>query len=80
MSNVTPEDYQSLFEHNQLGERILEDLTQKFARPQVTAGGIDAVLQTYERGGMRKVLEHIVNQINRANGVDANAEEHEVKT
>ena len=54
---------------------ILEDLTRRFARPAVTTGGLDAVLQTYHRDGARRVIEFIVAQINRANGVpDANAE------
>ena len=67
--------YREIFEDDRRGAAILEDLTMRFARPAVTSGGIDAVLQTYHRDGMRRVIEHIVAQINRANGVpDANAE------
>lgn len=75
MSNVTPELYKELFEDDRRGAAILEDLTQRFARPAVTHGGIDAVLQTYHRDGMRRVIEHIVGMINRAHGVDVNQEE-----
>lgn len=65
----TPQDYADLFEVDRRGARILDDLIQRFSQPQVSRGGIDAVLMTYERGGMRKVLDHIIRQINRANGV-----------
>lgn len=72
---ITPELYKAIFEDDRRGAAILEDLTQRFARPAVTQGGIDAVLQTYHRDGMRRVIEHIVSMINRANGVDVNQEE-----
>ena len=65
----TAQDYADLFEVDKRGARILEDLIKRFARPAVNKGGIDAILQTYERMGQRNVIEHIVNQINRANGV-----------
>lgn len=75
MSEITPAEYKAIFEDDRRGAAILEDLTMRFARPAVTTGGIDAVLQTYHRDGMRRVIEHIVTQINRANGVpDPNAE------
>lgn len=75
MSNPTPQDYAALFEDDRRGAAILEHLTRLFARPAVTTGGIDAVLQTYQREGQRRVLEFIVGQINRAHGVDVNQEE-----
>ena len=65
----TAQDYQDLFETDKRGARILEDLILRFCRPAVNKGGIDAVLQTYERMGQRNVVEFICNQINRANGV-----------
>lgn len=65
----TPQDYADLFEVDKRGARILDDLVLRFARPAVNKGGIDAVLQTYQRMGAREVLEFIANQINRANGV-----------
>jgi len=75
MSNPTPQDYAALFEDDRRGAAILEHLTRMFARPAVTTGGIDAVLQTYQRDGQRRVIEFIVSQINRAHGVDPNDEE-----
>lgn len=77
MTAPTPEQYKALFEDDRRGAAILEDLTQRFARPAVTTGGIDAVLQTYHRDGMRRVVEFIVSQINRAHGVDVNEEENQ---
>lgn len=71
----TPQDYALIFEDHKVGAAILEDLTLIFARPAVVKGGIDAVLETYQRDGQRRVLEHIVSQINRAHGVDVNQEE-----
>ena len=64
----TPQDYADLFEIDKRGQRILEDLIARFIRPAVSTGGIDAVLQTYERMGQRKPLDFIMAQINRANG------------
>lgn len=75
MSNPTPAEYAALFEDDRRGAAILEHLTRTFARPAVVTGGIDAVLETYQRDGQRRVLEFIVNQINRAHGVDVNQEE-----
>lgn len=65
----TPQDYADLFEVDKRGQRILEHLISVFTRPPVCIGGIDAVLQTYDRMGQRKVLDFILQQINRANGV-----------
>lgn len=78
MSEITPAVYKAIFEDDRRGAAILEDLIQRFARPAVTTGGIDAILKTYQRDGMRSVVEHITNQINRANGVpDHNADQGE---
>ncbi|QWE95647.1 Bbp19 family protein [Cupriavidus sp. EM10] len=68
--SISPETYKAIFEDDRRGAAILEHLTQIFARPAVTTGGIDAVLQTYHRDGQRRVIEFIVTQINRANGVE----------
>lgn len=77
MSGINPQLYKDVFEDDKRGIAILEELTQIFARPAVVKGGIDAVLETYQRDGQRRVLEFIVSQINRANGVDHNPEEKE---
>jgi len=66
---TTPQTYRRLFEDNADGAAVLDDLVRRFSQPQVSAGGIDAVLKTYERGGMRKVLDYILGQINQAHGV-----------
>lgn len=72
----TPQDYADLFEVDKRGQRILDDLIRRFIRPPVSVGGIDAVLQTYDRAGQRKPLDFIMQQINRANGApDDNQEE-----
>lgn len=75
MTAPTAAEYKALFEDDKRGAAILEHLIQMFARPAVLKGGIDAVLETYHRDGQRRVIDHIVNQINRAHGVDVNEEE-----
>ncbi len=70
-----PQTYRRLFEDNADGVAVLEDLVSRFSQPQVSAGGIDAVLKTFERGGMRKVLDHILGKINAAHGVPDVSEE-----
>ncbi|WP_028354775.1 hypothetical protein [Bordetella petrii] len=73
--SADPQLYKQIFEDDRRGAAILDELMDRFARPAVTTGGIDAILQTYHRDGMRRVVEFIVSQINRANGVpDPNAE------
>lgn len=72
--NPAPEDYRDLFETDRRGARILEHLARRFVREPVTDGGIDAVLKTYMNAGARKPLDFIVNQINRANGVQEEGE------
>jgi hypothetical protein len=66
---VTPATYKQVFEDSLAGAQVLENLIQIFAQDSVTTGGIDAVLKTFQRTGQRRVLDHIVKQINRANGV-----------
>lgn len=65
---ATPEHYRQIFEQDARGRAILADLARRFILPSVTVGGIDAVLQTAERGGMAKVLTFIDQQIDNANG------------
>ena len=66
---VTPAMYKEVFEDSRSGALVLDHLISVFTQQAVTDGGIDAVLKTYQRMGQRRVLDHIVNQINRANGV-----------
>lgn len=65
----TPQDYALIFEDHKVGAAILDQLITRFAKGAVSKGGIDAVLQTYENGGARKVLDFICNQINLAHNV-----------
>ena len=74
---LPPEVYARVFENHAEGRQILEELTRRFARPAVTTGGIDAVLQTYQRDGLRKVVEFIVARINQAAGLDISEQEIE---
>lgn len=74
-TRVTPEMYARVFEGHAEGVLLLEDLVRRFHRPAVLQGGIDAVLSTYHREGARSVVDFIVNQCNKANGVPA--DEHD---
>lgn len=76
-SRPTEEDYRELFETDKRGARILDDLVLRFVRPAVNKGGIDAVLQTYQRMGARELIDFIANQINRANGVQVDENQGE---
>lgn len=63
--------YLDIFETDQRGAAIFDDLFRRFGRGGVvTNGGIDAVLQTYQRAARREVLDYIVTRCNRARGVD----------
>lgn len=64
--------YRDIFETDQRGAAIFEDLYRRFARKAKvhTAGGIDAVLKTYQDAAHREVIEYIVTRVNRANGVN----------
>lgn len=78
MSEITPAVYKAIFEDDRRGAAILEDLLVRFKPKVVTDGGIDAVLKTYRHAAHREILEFIVSQINRANGVpDPNADQGE---
>jgi hypothetical protein len=66
---VDPRIYRRIFEQDQDGAAILDELWRVFAKSAVCEGGIDAVLKTYRNDGARMVLEHIVRRINQANGV-----------
>lgn len=70
--------YRQIFEVDKRGAAILEDLVKRFSKPASVTGGIDAVLKTYLHMGEHNVVQHIVNQINRANGVsDPNQEQEQ---
>lgn len=73
LRDLTPEAraelYRQVFEVDQRGAAILEDLVSRFSKPAVVEGGIDAVLKTYHRTGQNSVVQFIVLQLNRANHV-----------
>lgn len=71
---VTADDYKALFEENPRGALILEHLVQRFSKPAVTTGGIDAVIKTFTNCGENNVVQFIVRQINQANNVGAEDE------
>ena len=64
--------YRDIFEVDARGAAIFEDLYRRFAsKAKVhTAGGIDAVLKTYQDAAHREVIEYIVTMVNRGNGVN----------
>lgn len=78
MSNPTPKEYAALFEDDLRGAAILDHLTRMFASKVYVPGGHEADRQTCYNAGKRDVIEFIVNQINRAHGVDANEEQPNV--
>lgn len=62
--------YRDVFEVDRRGAAVLEDLIQRFGHTRVHVdGGIDAVLKTYRAAAHREVLDHILRQINKANGL-----------
>uniref|UniRef100_UPI0030DA33FB Bbp19 family protein n=2 Tax=Pseudomonas sp. JAI120 TaxID=2723063 RepID=UPI0030DA33FB len=78
---MTPEQidamFKRVFEEHHEGAMCLELLIQRFSRNAVTVGGIDAILTTYKQAGAREVLDHVVNRINRANGVQDDPNDQE---
>lgn len=64
--------YRDIFETDKRGAELFDDLYRRFAsKARVhTAGGIDAVLKTYQDAAHREVIEYIVTRVNRANGVN----------
>lgn len=71
----TPAEYKAIFEDDKRGAALLDDLTNRFARKVYVRGGHEADRETCYNAGMRDVIEFIVSQINRANGVDFNQQE-----
>jgi hypothetical protein len=72
--NPNPQDYAALFEDDRRGAAVLDHLTRLFAGKVYVKGGTEADRQTCYNAGKRDVIEFIVNQINRAHGVDVNEE------
>lgn len=66
---ATPDDYKLIFEDHKVGQRIFEDLIQRFGRVPAKSEGIDRVLDQFEYAGRRRVIEFITLRINQSNGV-----------
>jgi hypothetical protein len=66
---ATPSDYANLFESTPRGRLVFDNLIRRFNRPPLYEGGIDGIRKSDFRAGARSVIDHIVNQINRNNGV-----------
>lgn len=54
-----PKNYAAIFEDDTRGAAILEDLVARFSKPAVVRGGIDAVLETYQRLWQTSVVSFI---------------------
>jgi len=65
---ATPEMYARVFEGHHEGALILEDLTRRFGGALFVKGGEKGRRETDWRLGRRAVLDHILSQINQANG------------
>ena len=76
--DLTPEQraeiYRQIFEVDQRGALLLEDMVGRFSQPACVEGGIDAVLKTYHRNGQHSVVQFILGQIDRANSAPDNVE------
>lgn len=62
--------YKRIFEGNQDGVAILDELCRIYAKDCYVKGGRAAERQTLVNCGERNVIEFIVKKINQANGVD----------
>lgn len=71
---ATPDDYALIFEQHKVGQRVFEDLLQRFGRVPDKSAGIDRILDQFQYAGQRKVIEFITLRINQANG--AETDEH----
>ena len=69
-----PDDYALIFEVNKTGQKVLDDLIKRFANKGNGGAGIDRILNTFEYQGQRNVLDYIINQVNKANGVNDDSE------
>lgn len=56
---------------------MFDSLIRRFNRPPTYEGGIDGIRKSDFRAGARAVIDFIVNQINRNNGVQDLSEESE---
>lgn len=76
---VDPQAYQRLFEHNADGVAVLDELVSVFGKNPYTPGGVDAARATDFKAGQLEVVQFILRKINRANGVNDDADASEVQ-
>lgn len=75
LKQIGPEDYKRLFEETAGGPEILDGLVCRFGGRVYVRGGHDADRQTCFNAGQRAVLDFILLQIDKANGVTDDVEE-----
>lgn len=75
MAEITAKEFKAIFEDDLRGAAILDHLVARFCRQVYVKGGHEADRETCYRAGQRDAIEFIVNQINRAHGVDVNQED-----
>lgn len=71
----TPLDYYQLFEIDQTGKCVLDDLVSVFGGTSYVRGGQDADRETCFRAGRKFVVDHILGQIEKANRSKQNQSE-----
>lgn len=70
--------YKAIFEDDARGQVLLDDLQRRFCkRPDPNDFTQEGMLRGFVRTHQREVVEHIVRQINRANGVTEQQPEEE---
>ena len=72
--DVTPEDYRRIFEEMPGGPQVMEELTRRFGREAYVKGGTEGDRETCYRAGQRSVLDFILMQINKVDGVNDDVE------
>ena len=75
VNKATPETYRNVFDLDQNGIRILEDLVARYCRSSYVPGGHDAERESCYRAGAASVVNFILTKINQANDPNYKAEE-----
>ncbi|MBX4818482.1 hypothetical protein C2U62_06210 [Klebsiella michiganensis] len=71
---VSPADYKRIFEEMPGGAEVLDEITRRFGREAYVKGGTEGDRETCYRAGQRSVLDFILMQINKADGVNDDVE------
>ncbi|EPL7425610.1 hypothetical protein WJD10_002811 [Klebsiella pneumoniae] len=72
---VSPADYKRIFEEMPGGAEVLAEITRRFGREAYVKGGTEGDRETCYQAGQRSVLDFILMQINRADGVNDDVED-----